>query len=164
MNRLQQKLKENRNRRSRDEFLRTLDERSRVLLSGTQFTSDTQVLRFAAFPTWNMDADCQTTTRGTVPGWQNLQFPTWQSLIEHLQGLSVPSEAEGYFFIDTDGPYYLLTGCAFLSIIGSMDRYAIEHKHYDFGWIGAGNDFGIIVEFDHTSFCRNEFELSIWGM
>ena len=164
MSKIEQKLKENRNRRAREKLLSTLDEASRIVLSNSKYDSDISCLKYAAFPTWDIESDCQTTTRGIVDGWQNETFKYWDDLVEKIRNSDIENNLLGWFFIDTDGPFYLLEWCEMTRILDSISNYAKSNEHYDFGWVGANSDFGIIAEFEHTSFCRNEFEVSKWGI
>ena len=164
MDKLQKKLKENRNRRARERLLSSLDSKFESFLSNVEFSSDISCLKYAAFSTWDMEADCQTTTRGQIPDWKNFTFKTWQDLIAFLKSFKISGNIQGYFFIDIDGPYYLINVHDFMSNIDSLSEYALRKEHFDFGWVGALTDSGIIVEFNQTSFCRNEFEISIWGI
>lgn len=164
MSKIEQKLKENRNRRAREKLLSALGEDGKRVLSKVEFTSDVSCLKYAAFPTWDMESDCQTTTRGKIEGWENETFKHWDEAINHLKSINIASKIKGWFFIDTDGPFYLLEWKDIKSILDDVSTYAEYHEHYDFGWVGESIDCGVILEFEHTSFCRNEFEVSKWGI
>lgn len=164
MSKLEQKLKENRNRRAREKFLAALSRETREVLASVIFSSDISCLKFAAFPTWDNEADCRTSTRGKIPGLKFTNFYKWHDLITEIEKIKIETEYEGWFFIDTDGPFYNLKGSEFSAILNGIFKYAEQNEHFDFGWVGATLDFGIIAEFDHTSFCRNDLELSVWGI
>ncbi len=164
MSKLERKLKENRNRRARERLLSSLEFKFSSFLSNVEFSCDVNCLKYAALSTWDMEADCQTTTRGKISGWKNFTFNTWQDLIVFLKSYKISENLRGYFFIHIDGPYYLINSQDFMNNIDSLSEYALRNENYDLGWVGSEADSGIIVEFNHTSFCRNEFEISIWGI
>lgn len=66
MSTLERKLKENLNRRRRESMLAAIDERLHRLLAHTEFSSDVNVIRNAAFSTWDSERDSWTTTRGPI--------------------------------------------------------------------------------------------------
>lgn len=164
MSKLDQKLRENRNRRARDVFLLALGGKFGDILSEAKYSSDVACIKYAAFATWDMEADCETTTRGQVIGWENHTFKTWQELITELKRSSHGNDVNGWFFNDTDGPYYQVSLESFLANADSISVYADVSDHRDFGWVGAERDCGMIIEFNHTSLCRNEYELCTWGI
>ena len=81
-----------------------------------------------------------------------------------VKGDITPKEILGWFFISTDGPYYLLTLAEFVANLNNMSEYCKANNRYDLGWVGKNQDMGIIFEFDHTNFCRNQFEFCRWGI
>ncbi|CZF82265.1 hypothetical protein GCE9029_03125 [Grimontia celer] len=163
MNKIEQKLKENRNRRARETLLSQLPESMAIFLEQADFSSDRECLLYAAFTTWDQETDTLTTTRGFVENWINLTFPRWSDLFGSLREL--PSlEYEGWLFFDTDGPYFQVKLSELLLFLGDLESFTSENERYDFGWVGADIDCGVIAEFNHTSFCRNDFELSVWGI
>ncbi len=164
MSKLEQKLKENRNRRAREAFLSVLDQQSGFCFSKVHFSSDVSQIKNAAYVTWDNEAHCQTTTRGSVKGWQYLTFKIWQDLIYNIKSFSLDSNLSGWFFTDTDGPFYHLSKSDFFNNLDSISEYCLCTERFDFGWVGSDIDFGIITEFNHTSFCRNEFDLCFWGI
>lgn len=164
MSRLDQKIRENRNRRARDTFLQELDAGFGGLLAGANFSTNVNCIKHAAFTTWDHEADCETTTRGQIIGWENRGFAAWRELISSLKRLPFRKHVEGWFFIDTDGPYYEISSEDFLAGADSFSAYAEANDHRNFGWVGAAIDCGVIVEFNHTTFCRNQFELCTWGI
>jgi hypothetical protein len=164
MNTLQQKLRENKNKIEREKFLSVLDSTFSVFLSKAECSSEVSCIKYAAFPKWDDKANVQTTTRGKVKNWNNFAFKTWQKLISVLTKFQQVKNYIGWFYIDTNGPYYRISLNAFLSHIQSISDYAINNEHYNFGWIGEVDDIGIIIEENHTSSSDNEFKISIWGI
>ena len=164
MSNLQQKLRENKNKIKREKFLFAVDSKFSDFLSNVEFSSDVSCIKYAAFSTWDNNANVQTTTRGEVKNWNNFTYKTWHELISVLEKFQQVKNYIGWFFVDTDGPYYKVSVNAFLSHIQSISNYGIVHEHYDFGWVGADDDVGIIIEYNHTSFSDNQFEISIWGI
>ena len=53
MNKIETKLKENRNRRSREQFLASLNNDFKEVLLKAEFCSDEKCLEYAAFSTWD---------------------------------------------------------------------------------------------------------------
>ena len=148
----------------RKKFLSALDSKFSDFLSNAEFSSDASCLKYAAFPARDNKATFQTTTRGEVVNWNNFTFKTWHELISVLEKFQQIKNYIGWFFIDTDGPYYRVSLNAFLSHIKSISNYGITHEHYDFGWVGAEDDVGIIIEYNHISSTSNKFEVSVWGI
>lgn len=164
MSKLENKLREVKNKRARREFLEVVDPALSGLLSKVEFSHDIQCLKFAAFSTWDMDADQQTTTRGKVEGWELEYFDNVAEIISFIKSKLKPAIIPGWFFIDTDGPYYSLSLSEFLLNLDLIQKYCEEQEHFDIGWVGKTHDMGIIFEFNHTSFCRNQLEVCTWGM
>lgn len=164
MSKLQEKLRENKNRILRDKLLSTFDPKFSDFLSNAEFSSDTSCIKNAAFPMWEADADVQTTTRGKLKNWNNFTFKTWQDLIAALKRFQQVKNYIGWFFADTDGPYFKMSVNAFLAHIQSISNYGITHEQYNFGWVGAEDDVGIIIGCDHESSDDNKFEISVWGI
>ena len=163
MNKIEQKLKENRNRRSRETLLSLLPESFARYLEQVDFSSDENCLRYAAFSTWDHETDTQTTTRGPIESWRNLTFKYWSDLFATLRRF--PSrDHEGWLFFAIDGPYYKVKLSVLLLFLSELESFTSENETFDFGWVGADLDCGVIAEFNHTSFCRNDFELSVWGV
>ncbi|MGF1863139.1 hypothetical protein [Photobacterium profundum] len=163
MSKIERKLKENRNRRARESLLSLLPGSFGSYLENVEFSSDENSLRYAAFSTWDHESDSQTTTRGLVESWENYTFKDWSDLIGALKRL--PSgEYAGWLFFDTDGPYYKVKFSELLLFLNELELFTTENDKFDFGWVGAELDCGIIAEFNRTSFCRNDFELSVWGI
>lgn len=84
-------------------------------------------------------------------------------MISFVKQISLPENAIGWFFFNTDGPYYKITFAEFQNHVDSISTYVESIGSYDFGWVGADNDIGVIVEFEHTNFCKNDFCLSTWA-
>jgi hypothetical protein len=164
MNSLQQKLRENKNKIKREKFLSVLDSKFSTFLSHAEYSSEVSCIQYAAFPKWDDKANVQTTTRGKVKNWNNFTFKTWQELISLLAKFQQVKNYIGWFYIDTNGPYYRISLNAFLSHIQSISDYAIKNEHYNFGWVGGVDDIGIIIEKNHTASVDNEFMISIWGI
>ncbi|MCG9685175.1 hypothetical protein L1D31_21875 [Vibrio sp. Isolate23] len=163
MSKIEQKLKENRNRRAREKLLSKLPESLAGYLGQVNFSSDVICLRYAAFSTWDQSTDTQTTTRGVIENWRSFSFQYWSDLFGALREL--PSrEYEGWLFFDVDGPYYKVKLSELFLFSSELELFTSQNESYDFGWVGADLDCGVIAEFNHTSFCRNDFELSIWGI
>ncbi|EIV8646698.1 hypothetical protein [Vibrio parahaemolyticus] len=163
MNKIEQKLRENRNRRAREKLLSELPEPLGRYLEQVDFSSDSMCLRYAAFSTWDQSTDTQTTTRGVIANWRNFTFQYWSDLFGAFRGL--PSrEYEGWLFFDVDGPYYKVKLSELRLFLSELELFTTQNESFDFGWVGADLDCGVIAEFNHTSFCRNDFELSVWGI
>jgi hypothetical protein len=164
MSKLDIKLRELKNKRARREFLETVDPKFSDLLSKAEFSHDVQCLKYAAFTTWNMEEDKQTTTRGDVKGWQLNYFDSMNEITTFIKNSVDLAIIPGWFFVDTDGPYYSLNLSEFLLNLDSLESYCEEKEKFDIGWVGKSTDIGIIFEFNHTSFCRNQLEVCTWGM
>jgi hypothetical protein len=164
MKKFQQKLIENKHKLKREKFLTALDLKFADFLASAEFSSDESCIKYAAFPTWDNEANVKTTTRGAVVDWKNFTFRTWQELISVLEKFQKVKNYIGWFFIDADGPYYRISVNAFLSHIKSIANYGIIQKHYDFGWVGANDDVGIIINYNHSASTVKKFEVSVWGI
>jgi len=164
MSKLQEKLRENKNRIKRDKFLAALDSKFSNFLSNAEFSTDVSCIKKAAFSIWDVNANMRTTTRGKMKNWNNFTFKTWQELIAAIGRFQQVKNYIGWFFADTDGPFFKISVNAFLSHIKSISEYGTTHEHYNFGWVGAEDDVGIIIEYNHTSFSDNKFAISVWGI
>ncbi|MGP9799760.1 hypothetical protein [Rheinheimera sp. NSM] len=164
MSKLETKLREVKNKRARRELLDSVDPMLSCLLSKVEFSHDVQCLKYAAFSTWDMEADQQTTTRGIVEGWDLKYFDTMAEMTSFIKASIEPAIIPGWFFIDTDGPYYSLTLAEFVLNLDLLQNYCEAQEHFDIGWVGKSSDVGVIFEFNHTSFCRNQLEVCTWGM
>lgn len=164
MSTFQEKLRENKNRIKKEKFLSAVDSNFAAFLSNAEASNDLSCIRNAAFPTRDVNSDVQTTTRGKVKNWHNLTFKTWEELVAALARFKQVKSYIGWFFADADGPYFKISVNAFLSHLQSISNYAIANAHYDFGWVGAEDDVGIIIQNDHTSSRANKFEISLWGI
>ena len=164
MSKLQQQLIENKNRIRREKFLTALDAKFSDFLSSAEFSSDASCIKYAAFPMWDNEADIKTTTRGEVIDWKNFTFKTWHELISVLAKFQQVKNYIGWFFVHPDGPYFRISLNAFLSNIESISKYGKTHEHYYFGWVGAEDDVGIAIEYNHKSSTPNKFEISVWGI
>jgi len=164
MTELEKKLHENKNRNKRESLLSSISGTFSEDIKNAQYSSNVDCIKFAAFSTWDQEKDLQTTTRGLIEGWSNLTFSNWLDLIKKINDFKTYENLQGWFLIDTEGPYYQLTLDKFLLNIDHISQYCISKESYDFAWIGSTNDCGIISEFDKTSFCSNDFQLSTWGL
>jgi len=164
MGKLQNNLDENRNKIKREKFLSALDPAFSGLLANAEFSGEASCLKYAAFPKKDDEGRVQTTTRGTLPNWNNFNFRTWQELISMLERFQQVKNYIGWFFADTDGPYYKISVNAFLSHIKSISQYGSTHEHHNFGWVGAQDDVGILIGYDHTSSSPKKFSVSVWGI
>ena len=164
MSEFQEKLRENKNRIKKEKFLAAVDSQFSSFLSYAEVRNDASCIKNAAFSAWDVTSNVQTTTRGNVKNWNNLTFKTWQELIAALARFQHVKNYIGWFFEDKDGPYFKISVNAFLSHIQSIAKYGITNGHYDFGWVGAEDDVGIIIQYNHTSLRTNKFEISLWGI
>lgn len=164
MSLMEKRVLENRNRRKREEFISQCSDKLSDFISVAPFSSDIELIKFAAFSTWDMERNVQTSTRGDIENWKAFDFPEWKNLILAIKALKSKQDISGYFFTDTDGPYYEMSLWKFLQFIDEISEFAVSYESYDFAWIGYEKDCGIIAEFDHTSMCRNEFELALWNI
>jgi hypothetical protein len=164
MSKLQNNLKENKHKIKREKFLSALDPEFSNFLASAEFSSDDSCLKYAAFPRRDSEAPGQRTTRGKVTNWNNFTFRTWQELISALGKFQQVKNYIGWFFIDADGPYYKVSVNAFLAHIKHISQYGTAHEHYDFGWVGAEDDVGIIIGYDHASTSPKKFAISMWGI
>lgn len=163
MSSIEQKLRENRHRRERESLLSTLPQLFSEFLQNVEYSSDVDCIRYAAFSTWDHERDCLTTTRGVIDNWNNYTFKCWEELITSFKSLPV-NECTGWLFFDTEGPYFKIKLSDLQYFLNDVETYTRKFDLFDFGWVGADIDCGAIAEFNHTSFCRNEFELSVWGI
>jgi len=163
MNTLQQKLVENRNRRRRDELLTSAPAGLASALMATEFCSDPKIIANAAFATWDTTTDTWTTTRGIVQTWRKHDCISWAELVAYLKSLSFSTNLVGWFFFEVDGPYFKISSVEFERLIDEIARYCEDLGKYDFGWVSSSEDCGVIVEFEHTSFCKNNYSVCIWG-
>lgn len=163
MSKLDRKLRELKNKRARREFIAELTSKLASLLERKEFSHDTNSLRFAAFSTWDMERDTQTTTRGDIFSWEINYSKDFASLISKAKEIEL-SIVPGWFFIETDGPYYSFTLAEFILNLDGLSNFCLANEKFDIGWVGRETDMGIIFEFNHTSFCRNEFEFYTWGI
>ena len=164
MSKFHQQLRENKNKIKRKNFLSALDPKFSDLLSNAEFSSDLSCIKYAAFPTLDNKSNLQTTTRGEVADWKNFTFKTWHDLISVLEKFQKLKNYIGWFFVDSDGPYYKVSLIAFLSNIESISNYGITHEHFDFGWVGAEDDVGIIIGDNQISSAAKKFQVSVWGI
>jgi hypothetical protein len=164
MSKLEVKLREVKNKRARREFLEELSNKFSALLENSEYKHDTACLKFSAFTTWDDDRDCETTTRGDIDGWEVQYFYTLVEVIRRVKETIPQSEVSGWFFINTDGPYFSLTLADFIRSLDGLNEYCERNEHYELGWVGKEQDMGVIIEFNHTSFCRNQLELCTWGL
>ncbi len=164
MSKLESKLREVKNKRARRELLESVDAPLSELLSRAEFSHDVQCLKYAAFSTWDMEADAQATTRGSVEGWELKHFDSMSEIICFVKSKVELAIIPGWFFIEADGPYYSLTLSEFILNLNLFQRYCESREHFDIGWVGKSSDIGVIFEFNHTSFCRNQLEVCTWGM
>ena len=164
MSSLQEKLRENKNKIKREKFLSATDPKFSNFLASAEVSNDVSCLKYAAFSIWDVKAHVQTTSRDKVTNWNNFTFKTWDDLISALKRFQKIKNYIGWFFIDTDGPYYKISVNAFLSHIQSIAKYGINHEHYDFGWVGGEDDVGIIIEHHHESPSGKDFGISVWGI
>jgi len=114
MSKLESKLREVKNKRARREFLEAADSKLSEVLSRVEFSHDVQCLKYAAFSTWDMEADIQTTTRGNVEGWELTYFDSMGEMVSFVKSTVELAIIPGWFFIDADGPYYSLTLSEFI--------------------------------------------------
>lgn len=164
MSKFHQKLRENKNRVKRENLLLALDSEFSNLLSNSEFSSDLSCIKYAAFPTWNNKSNLLTTTRGEIVDWKNFTFKTWHNLISVLEKFQKLKNYIGWFFVDTDGPYYKISLIAFISNIESISNYGTTHEHFNFGWVGADDDVGIIIGDNQLSSTPKKYEVSVWGI
>ena len=164
MNKLQDKLRDNKNRVQREKFLSELEPKFSALLASAEFSNDIACMKYAAFPKWDAHANMLTTSRGDIKNWNNFTFKTWPELITALAMFQKVKNYIGWFFENRDGQYYKISINAFLSNIQSISDYGTAHGHYDFGWVGADDDVGIIIERSLTPSGGNEFRISVWGI
>jgi hypothetical protein len=164
MSKLEVKLREVKNRKARREFLEELSNQFSALLEKSEYQHNTACLKFAAFTTWDNDRDCETTTRGDIEDWEIHYFYTLIEVIRTVKATIPQTEVSGWFFISTDGPYFSLTLADFILSLDGLSEYCEKNNHYDLGWVGKEQDMGVIIEFNHTSFCRNQLELCTWGL
>ena len=164
MNKIQQKLKENKDKIKREKLLSSLDTKFSDFLSHAEYSGEVSCLKYAAFPKWDDIAKVQSTTRGEVKNWNNFTFKTWHELIAVLKKFQEVKNYIGWFFMESDGPYYRININAFLAHIQSISDYGITYEHYNFGWVGEFDDVGIIIGKNHTSSSGNELNISIWGI
>lgn len=163
MSKIQRKLLENSHRREREALLLSLPKQLGDFLRNVEYSSEVSCIRYAAFSTWDEQLDCQTTTRGTIENWNNFTFKYWEDLIASFNSLPV-NKSVGWLFFNTGGPYYKIKFSELHNFINDIQIYTSKTEKYDFGWVGEEVDCGVVAEFNHTSFCRNEFELSVWGI
>ena len=164
MSKLETKLRELAHKRARRDFLALVEPSFSELLSDVSFSHDVQCLKYAAFSTWDIEVDKQTTTRGEVLGWELRYFDNITEIVNFIRSSFEPTAISGWFFIDTDGPYYSLSLSEFLLNLNPIQKYCEREKSYDIGWVGQDVDMGIVLEFNQTSFCRNQLEVCTWGM
>jgi hypothetical protein len=165
MKQIQQKLIENKHKVKREKFLAALDTKFADFLSDAEVSSDASCMRYAAFPVRDKEARIKTSTRGAAVGdWKNFSFRTWQELISLLERFQKVKNYIGWFFIDADGPYYRISVNAFLAYIKSIANYGIMQKHYDFGWVGANDDVGIIITYNNSASAMKKFDICVWGI
>jgi len=164
MSKLESKLREVKNKRARRELLGSVDSVLSNLLSNVEFSHDVECLKYAAFSTWDIEADEQTTTRGKVEGWELKYFDSMAEMTSFIKASVELAVIPGWFFIDTDGPYYSLSLSEFVLNLDLFQNYCEAQDHFDIGWVGKTSDMGVIFEFNHTSFCRNQLEVCTWGM
>ncbi|MDB2386675.1 hypothetical protein N9W21_04955 [Shewanella sp.] len=120
MRKLESKLREVKNKRARREFLVLVDSKISDLLTNAEFSHDVQSLKYAAFSTWNMEEDRQSTTRGDVKGWQLQYFDSMNDIVSFVKKSIELAIIPGWFFIDTDGPYYSLNLSEFILNLESL--------------------------------------------
>lgn len=164
MSKLQQQLKENKDKIVRDKFLSTLAPEFSAFLAASEFSSDNSCIKNAAFPNWNKETNTLTTTRGTIAGWNNFKFKTWDDIVAVLKKFQKVKNYIGWFFIDADGPYFRVSFTAFFNHIDEMTAYSKTHDHYTFGWVGDADDVGIIVQHNEATSGDKKFAISIWGL
>lgn len=148
----------------RDRFLAALDPKFSDFLAAAEISNDAACIKYAAFPERDPETEVLTTTRGKVIDWKYFTFRTWPELITVLKKFRQVKNYIGWFFTDIDGPYYRLSLNAFLSNIGSIEKYGVAQEQYDFGWVGADDDVGIIMTYSRVSSSANKFEVCVWGI
>ena len=164
MSKLQQQLKENKDKIKRGKFLALLDQELAGFLSTAEFSSDASCIKNVAFPESSGETNGEATTRGEAKKMNTIKFKTWQDLISVLRKFQKVKDFIGWFFVDTDGPYYRISLKAFFAHIEGISNYAVKHEHYNFGWVGSVDDIGIIVAHDHNSPGDKKFAISVWGI
>lgn len=164
MSNIQQKLQENKNKIKREKFLALLDKNFSEYLAKTEYSNEVSCIKYAAFPKWVDSANVQTTTRGDVKNWMKINFKTWHELVAILKKFHEVKNYIGWFFIDTDGPYYRTSLNAFLSYTQSISDYCTKHEHYNFGWVGEVDDVGLLIGKNPAPSINEEYYISIWGI
>ena len=162
MNSLPNKLRENQHRRMRDELLSKAPTVLSQFLDSLKFTSDVTVIANAAFSTWSTDRDDWTTTRGLVQNWEKFDFLTWSDLTADLTTLSFLTDCYGWLFFASDGPYFKVGAVEFHEWLDLITGFPSKENKFEFAWVGENRDCGLIVEFEHTSFCKNDFTYCTW--
>ena len=162
MKSLPTKLRQNHHRRIRDVILAKATPMLSRFLADLEYCSDASVIANAAFSTWGIEEDNWTTTRGHVDNWKKFDFPAWPALTSDLQRLSFPKDSNGWLFFDPDGPYFRLSSTKVYESLDLIAEFASKENHNEFAWIGDDQDCGVIVEFEHTSFCKNDFSYCTW--
>ncbi|OCA64243.1 hypothetical protein A9R10_03540 [Aeromonas piscicola] len=162
MSKIEEKLKQNRDRRRRECLIELASNEFRPLLGGTTYTSDVKAIKYAAFSTWNIEKNIWTTTRGDIETFRKLDFQGLEQLIQVFTDLPIGPDVEGWFFFDDDGPYYSLRFGQVVENIESIQEILGQQAHFEFGWVGSEVDTGAIVEFEKTGFCKNDFTMCYW--
>jgi hypothetical protein len=162
MKTLPTKLRENHHRRIREELLLKAPPKLSQFLASLDYSSDVAVIANAAFSTWSTADDDWTTTRGLVKSWEKFDFPTWTELTSDLSTLSFPTGCYGWLFFDSDGPYFRLGSAMLHEWLDLIADFALRENSCEFAWVGDNQDFGLIIEFEHTSFCKNDFTYCAW--
>ncbi|MBA3582888.1 MAG: hypothetical protein H0W44_10620 [Gammaproteobacteria bacterium] len=163
MSKLEVKLREVEHKRARQKLLNSVDPALSNLLSKAEFSHDRQSLKYAAFSAWDIKANEQTTTRGKVKDWELKYFNTPTEIVSFIKTNVKPANAIGWFFVDSEGPYYSLSLSEFLLNLSFLQDYCEKQNHFDIGWVGKSADMGIVFEFNHNPFGHNEFEVCMWG-
>jgi len=164
MSNIQQKLKINKNKLKREKFLSATDSKFSNFLSQAEYSIEESCIKYAAFPKWDNNNKLIATNRDELIGWNNYTFRSWGELISALKRFQQVKNYIGWFFIDHDGPYFKISLNAFLSHIPNISDYGILYGLYNYGWVGAVDNVGIIIEKNPKSQNDKKFNISIWGI
>ncbi len=146
MNDLHAKLRANRHRRQREQFIRNANPAFASILKSADIVTGIDVDSWVSGVPWPTFVDSKlTTTQGDL---EDSTFTDWDDraqVANAFRAIPNPPAVDAHLFLDNDGPLFRISLGYFHRLMEHILEFSQAHHESDFAWVSEDGKHGVLL-------------------
>ena len=173
MTKLHAKLRANRHRRQREQFIRHADPTLASILESADVVTGIDVDSWVSDVPWPTFVEGKlTTTQGDLDGSTFTDWDDRAHVMDAFRAMPNPPAVDGHLFLDNDGPLFRISLDHFPRLIEHILEFSRSHHDSEFAWVSDDGKHGVLLstycgflpEERRTTLHEVVYEILHWGI